>query len=141
MSSHHAIATLATALLLGACASTPTGPNIAVMPGAGKSFEQFNVDDAVCRQYAAGRLGGAVQSANDKAVQNAAIGTAIGALAGAAIGGDRQGAAVGAGTGLIVGSAGGVTASQYGSYGAQRSYDISYAQCMYARGNNVPAIR
>ncbi|CAL62661.1 Conserved hypothetical protein [Herminiimonas arsenicoxydans] len=128
-------------VLLAGCASAPTGPSIAVMPGAGKSFEQFNVDDIVCRQYAANQTGGAVQSANNKAVGSAAIGTVIGAAAGAAIGGSHRGAGTGAGAGLLVGSAAGANASQYGTYGAQRSYDISYAQCMYAKGNNVPIIR
>jgi len=42
------------------CASAPTGPSIAVMPGAGKSFEQFNADDAVYRQYAANQNSSAV---------------------------------------------------------------------------------
>jgi hypothetical protein len=125
------------ALLLGACTTVPTGPSVAVMPGTGKSFEQFNADDVVCRQYASNQNGGAVQAANDKAVESGAVGTLIGAAAGAALGG-RQGAAVGAGTGLLVGSAAGANASQYGTYTAQRRYDISYEQCMYAKGNSVP---
>ena len=33
--------------LLGACATVPTGPSVMVLPGSGKSFEQFQVDDAV----------------------------------------------------------------------------------------------
>jgi hypothetical protein len=41
------------ALFLGACASAPTGPTVMVLPGAGKSFEQFQADDAACRQWAA----------------------------------------------------------------------------------------
>ena len=128
---------LLAALLLGACTTVPTGPSVAVMPGSGKSFEQFNADDAVCRQFAYNQNSGAAQAANDKAVESAIVGTAIGAAAGAAIGG-HQGAGVGAGTGLVVGSAAGANTSQYGSYSAQRRYDISYEQCMYAKGNSVP---
>lgn len=107
------------------------------MPGSGKTFEQFQADDAICRQYASNQNSGATQRANDKAVQSGVVGTMIGAAAGAALGG-REGAAVGAGSGLILGSAVGANDSGYGSYSAQRSYDISYEQCMYAKGNNVP---
>ena len=37
---------------LGACATVPTGPSVMVLPGGGKSFEQFQADDAICRQWA-----------------------------------------------------------------------------------------
>jgi outer membrane lipoprotein SlyB len=107
------------------------------MPGTGKTFEQFNQDDAVCRQYAYNLNSGAAQASNDKAVESGVVGTLIGAAAGAAIGG-RNGAAVGAGSGLLVGSAAGANSSQYGSYSAQHRYDISYEQCMYSKGNSVP---
>jgi len=125
-------------LLMAACTTVPTGPSVAVMPGSGKTFEQFNEDDTVCRQYAANLNNGSTQAANDKAIESGVVGTLIGAAAGAAIGGNHQGAAIGAGTGLLVGSAAGANASQYGSYSAQRRYDISYEQCMYAKGNSVP---
>ena len=46
------------ALLLGACASVPSGPSVLVLPGTGKNFEQFRADDADCRQYANLQLGG-----------------------------------------------------------------------------------
>jgi hypothetical protein len=128
----------AAALLMAACTTAPTSPSVAVMPGAGKSFEQFNADDGVCRQYAYNQNAGAAEAANDKAVESGVVGTVIGAAAGAALGGNHQGAAVGAGTGLLVGSAAGANASAYGGYSAQRRYDISYEQCMYAKGNSVP---
>ena len=129
--------TLFAALLLAACTTVPTSPSVAVMPGSGKSFEQFNADDAVCRQFAYNQNSGAAQAGNDKAVESGVVGTLIGAAAGAAIGG-RNGAAVGAGTGLLVGSASGANSSQYAGYSAQRRYDISYEQCMYSKGNSVP---
>src|SRR5215467_7499543 len=44
-------APLVIAALVGGCASAPTGPSVMVLPGLGKSFEQFNEDDAVCRQW------------------------------------------------------------------------------------------
>src|SRR5439155_608408 len=40
------------ALLLGACATVPTGPSMMVLPGTGKPFDQFQADDAACRQWA-----------------------------------------------------------------------------------------
>jgi hypothetical protein len=132
--------TLAAALALTAltaCTTTPTGPSVAVMPGNGKSFDQFNADDAVCRQFAGNQTSGAAADANNKAVESGVVGTLIGAAAGAAIGGHNA-AGVGAGAGLLVGGAAGANQSQYGSYSVQRRYDIAYEQCMYAKGNSVP---
>jgi hypothetical protein len=132
------LSALAATLAMAACTTVPSSPSVAVMPGTGKSFEQFNDDDGVCRQFAYNQNAGAADAANNKAVESGVIGTLVGAAAGAALGGNHQGAAVGAGTGLLVGSAAGANASQYGSYSAQRRYDISYEQCMYAKGNSVP---
>jgi hypothetical protein len=130
---------LAALLLLGACATIPTGPSVMVMPGTGKSFDQFRADDADCRQYALSQIGGA--SANDaavaKGVTSAAIGAGIGALAGAAMGG-HESAGVGAGMGLLAGSAIGASSGQASGYAAQRHYDNAYVQCMYAKGDRVP---
>jgi hypothetical protein len=130
---------LAALLMVGACTTVPTGPSVMVMPGSGKSFDQFRADDADCRQYALGQVGGA--TANDAAVESgvksAALGATIGALAGAAMGG-HQGAGVGAGVGLLAGSAAGAGAGQASGYSAQRRYDNAYIQCMYAKGDRVP---
>jgi hypothetical protein len=138
MSRAYKYSPLLAAILLGACTTVPTGPSVAVMPGSGKSFEQFNVDDSVCRQFAYNQNSGAAQAANDKAIESGVVGTLIGAAAGAAIGGNHQGAGIGAGTGLLLGSAAGANASQAGGYNAQHRYDISCEQCMYAKGNSVP---
>jgi hypothetical protein len=135
------LSAITAALMLGlvGCVTAPAGPRVAVYPGTGKSFDQFRADDMVCRQYASDQIGGvnAAQAANDSAVASGIVGTLIGAAAGGAIGG-RQGAAVGAGTGLLIGSASGANAAQSSGYGTQRRYDISYQQCMYAKGNSVP---
>jgi hypothetical protein len=132
---------LALAVLLGlaACASLPTGPEVMALPGTGRSFDEFRIDDVGCREYAFQQIGGKAreQAANDKVFGSAATGAAVGALAGAAIGG-RSGAGVGAGMGLIVGSASGSEAAQGSVYGSQRRYDIAYVQCMYGRGHRVP---
>ncbi len=112
------------------------------LPGTGKSFEQFRIDDATCRQFAYEQAGGATQAGQNAAVSSAIVGTALGAAAGAAIGsasGDMgSGAAIGAGTGLIVGSAAGSGYAANSYYEAQWRYDNAYVQCMYAKGNKVP---
>ena len=43
--------------MLSACVVVPTGPNVLVLPAPGKPFEAFQVDEAVCRQYAQYQLG------------------------------------------------------------------------------------
>jgi hypothetical protein len=85
---------LAVVLALTACAGVPTGPTVPVLPGTGKSLEQFHADDGVCQQFAMAQV-----------------------------------------TGGAAGSA--ATAS---SYDMQRKYDLSYIQCMYAKGHRVPVL-
>jgi hypothetical protein len=125
-------------LLVSACVTAPTGPSVLVLPGTGKSFDQFRADDNVCRQYASGQLGTtAGNAATDSGVRSAALGTAVGAVAGAAFGGSR-GAGVGAGAGLLFGTAEGSNASQRSAYTTQQRYDNAYIQCMYGYGHRVP---
>jgi outer membrane lipoprotein SlyB len=133
------IAGLLACLLLAACVSAPTGPSVMVLPGSGRSFDDFRADENFCRRYALEQNGGtsARQNARESAVTSAAVGTAVGAVAGAAVGG-QQGAAVGAGAGLVVGSVAGADAAQQSSWGSQRQYDNAYIQCMYAKGHRVP---
>ena len=134
------------ALLLTACATVPTGPSVMVLPGNGKNFEQFQTDDAVCRQWALQQTGTTPNEAGAaSAVTSAAVGTvagaALGAAIGAASGSPATGSAVGAGAGLL----GGTMVGAGNAYGAgvsvQRRYDIAYMQCMYAKGNQVPVSR
>jgi hypothetical protein len=126
-------------LLVGACTTVPSGPGVMVLPGSGKSFDQFRADDLDCRQFASAQVGGTApnQAATDSGVKSAAVGTLVGAVAGAAIGGS-SGAAVGAGTGLAVGALAGTGAAEGSAYGLQRRYDYAYIQCMYAKGHKVP---
>lgn len=131
-------AALAGAFLLVACATAPTGPSVMVLPGSGKSFDQFRLDESDCRQYAGTQAGTSTEQASvDSGLQSAAIGAMVGAVAGAAIGGSRS-AGVGAGTGLIVGSAAGAGSAQGSVRTAQQRYDIGFQQCMYAKGHQVP---
>ena len=110
-----------------------------VLPGTGKSFEQFRADDMDCRQFASSQVGGntADQAAETSGLKSAAVGTAIGAAAGAIVGG-RRGAATGAGTGLIVGGAAGAGAAGSSQHALQQRYDFGYQQCMYAKGHRIP---
>jgi OmpA family protein len=132
------------ALLLGACATLPNGPSVMVLPGAQKTFEQFRDDDALCQFYARQAVGGqtstqtAMDSGTASAVAGTAVGAAAGALIGAAAGEPAGGAAIGAGSGLLLGSAAGPGAYETSAYALQNRYDITYVQCMYAKGNQVP---
>ena len=47
------------ALGLTACVTVPDGPSLAAMPGRAKSFEAFQYDDSMCRDYALNQIGGA----------------------------------------------------------------------------------
>ncbi len=141
-----AILPMAAAVLLTACATMPTGPSVMVLPGNGKNFEQFQADDAICRQWAAQQTGTTTQAAaTQSTVSGAAIGTVVGAVAGAAVGAaagsPATGAAVGAGVGLLGGTAAGAGSAEGAQTSVQRRYDIAYMQCMYAKGNQIPMPR
>ncbi len=127
-------------LLAGCVVLPPSGPSLQALPGSRLSFDQFQFDDATCRQYATAQSGGRgpAETAQDSAAASAVAGTAIGALAGAAIGGNSEGAAIGAGIGLLTGAMAGLGASQASYHVVQRRFDSAYYQCMYARGHKVP---
>lgn len=137
------------------CASIPQGPTLAVLPSPTKPFEIFQADDVACRSLAANTVSQEVQDANNRAAGTAILVAALATAAGAAVGasngggyhhrgyyggggGAGSGAAVGAGLGALGGAAVGASASGDGQDGIQRRYDIAYAQCMYAHGNQVP---
>lgn len=124
---------------LAACVSIPTGPSVMALPGSGKNFEQFRYDDYECKQFAYRQVGGKTskQAAMSSGVESAAIGAGLGAVAGTAIGGG-EGAAIGAGTGLLAGSLAGVEPARASGFIGQQRYDMSYIQCMYAKGHRVP---
>lgn len=126
-------------MLLAACTTIPSGPGVLVLPGAGKSFDEFKLNDFECRQFASSQVEGNAPNdaiVND-GVKSAAVGTAVGALAGALVGGHR-GAGAGAGAGLMVGALAGSGSGQASGSRLQQRYDFAYQQCMYARGNRVP---
>jgi hypothetical protein len=137
--------TLAGVLGLAACTvGPPTGPSFAAMPGPGKTFPEFQADDARCRQAAAAANGNVTpgKAAAESGLGSAAIGTglgaAAGALLGAATGSPAAGAAIGAGAGLVGGGLVGTGTAQESAGNMQRNYDLTYAQCMAASGESVP---
>ena len=133
---------LAPVLALGACTvAPPTGPSIVALPGPGKSFAQFQRDDAACQNYAQARLSGSAQqaaAASQNANGTALAGTLIGAAAGAAlgaIGGNAGlGAGIGAGAGLLGGASVAGNQAQAAADSMQGRYDTFYAQCMVGNG-------
>jgi hypothetical protein len=132
-------------MVLSACATIPTGPSVMVLPGPGKSFEAFQSDDLVCRQWARQQIGADPgDTVNQNLVGGAAVGTLMGAALGAAIGSASgnvgTGAAIGAASGLIGGTAVASGPAYGAGYQVQRQYDHAYQQCMYAKGNEIPGL-
>ncbi len=138
MNSAGKFAMIAALAALTGCAAVPTGPTYTAMPGSRKSLDQFQFDDASCRQYAVQAAGGwPGDAAADAAVGSAVVGTILGAAIGGLLGGG-DGARVGAGFGLFGGSAVGAGNAQAASYSTQQRLDNTYTQCMYSQGHKVP---
>jgi len=123
---------------IAGCVTVPTGPTYSAMPGSRNNIDQFQFDDASCREYAVQASGATPnEAATDAAVGSAVVGTLLGAAIGGIIGGG-EGARIGAGLGLFSGSAVGAGNAQAAAYTTQQRLDNSYYQCMYAKGNKVP---
>jgi hypothetical protein len=132
---------LAPVLLFTACAQAPMGPTVQVLPGQGKTFDAFQYDQSVCKQYAQQQVAGQAENANQRAAGTAAVGTLLGAGLGAAIGAAAgnagAGAAIGAGAGLAGGAGLGASKSSNTQLSIQDQYNNAYSQCMYSKGNMV----
>jgi len=128
-------------VVLAGCASAPpSGPSVMVLPGSGKSFDQFKFDDYDCRQFASQQIGGttAQQASDDAAGRSAVLGAAVGGLAGAALGGNAHTAVAGAALGTAGGAIAGTGAGPASGRTVQQRYDVGYQQCMYAKGHQIP---
>ena len=81
MSTIHRLLVLLIASLLTACASIPSGPSVMALPGSGKNFNQFRIDDYQCRQFAHEQVGGVTpnRSALTSGATSAAVGAGLGA--------------------------------------------------------------
>jgi hypothetical protein len=137
---------VAALMLCTACATVPSGPNVVVLPGQGRAFDDFRNDDYTCRSFASQQTGA---TPSDAAARNTAggaiLGTLLGAAAGAALGAAAGnpgvGAAAGAGVGLLGGTAVGASAGAPAYSTLQQRYDSAYMQCMYSKGHQIPVAR
>ena len=120
---------LAPIMLLAACAQTPMGPTVQVMPGPDKPFDAFQYDQSVCKQFAQQAVAGQAENANTRGVGAAALTTVLGAGLGAAIGGGR-GAAIGAASGAGLGAGIGATTSSNEQLSIQQQYNNAYSYCV-----------
>ena len=126
-------------VFMAGCAEMPNGPTVAVMPSPNKPFDVFMQDEQLCRNWAAQSIGQPGNDvARDQVLGSALAGAAIGATAGALMGGHRE-AGAGAAMGTVMGVTAGASQGNLSAARAQRQYDIAYQQCMYAKGNMVPA--
>ncbi len=138
---------LAACVVVGGCTVMPTAPTVTSLPGSRKTVDQYQVDVAACQQHAAAVVaassGGTAAVADNNAAATAVagslLGAATGAIIGAATGNAGQGAAIGAGTGLLFGGLSGSNYTLASSSQLQWTFDNAYLQCMYSRGNRVPA--
>lgn len=129
-------------LLLSAC--TTIGPTAQVLPGPGKTFEQFTADQTACTAYTDAQIKPLADQNSEQQIGALALGTVLGAGLGADLGG-AIGGGHGAGIGAAAGAIGG-TAIGAGAAGAsdpvqrlQIMYDNDYTACMVAHGNRLPA--
>jgi uncharacterized membrane protein YgcG len=113
------LASLSASLVLAACATyPPQGPSILALPGKDKSLAAFQQDLSICQQHAVSHtgFGGPSEPVAQPPAGSAVGNTAIGATP----------AGPGAGTSKTAAPA-----------GAKSPDEISYAQCMAARGDIV----
>ena len=125
------------AALLSGCVSMPTGPTVFVMPPPNKPYNLFVQEDQYCRYWADASIGSGRDAANNQLAASAVTGAAVGAIAGALSGGHND-VGAGAAFGTLFGSSIGAGQASATAWTVQRSYDIAYQQCMYARGNVIP---
>src|SRR5262249_30321058 len=130
---------LAGVMVLSACAQTPMGSTVPVMPGPNTSLASFQNDQATCRQFAQQAVADQGQGANLRGLGTAAPATALRGGCGRRGGGGR-----GAGIGAASGALGGAGLAAAGSSNTQQSiqaqFDNAFAACMYGLGNTVPGM-
>src|SRR5262245_47195793 len=74
----YAFTALAGVIVLSACAQTPMGPTVQVMPGPSTSLASFQNDQATCRQFAQQAVADQAQGANLRGLGTVALTTALG---------------------------------------------------------------
>lgn len=139
-----AVVAMVSLSLIGGCVTAPLGPTVQVMPAPGKPLELYQQEVQECKKWAFDQMGGqaAVDNANQKAVATGVLGTllgtAAGAVVGAGVGNAGAGAGIGAGAGMVGGAGAGGASSANSNLTLQQLYNNAFAQCMYAKGNQVP---
>jgi hypothetical protein len=128
-------AAVAVIMLLTGCATQPLEPTVAVAPPPKKLPEAFQVDQAVCKQYADQQVAD-YQENPSVALGVMMVGLILIPGLGWAWAGER-GVIVGGALGLGGGAALGVSEEERTRSDAQRRYDLAYQQCMYVEGNDV----
>jgi hypothetical protein len=121
--------------LLAGCAQAPQAPTAQVTPGPGKTDEAFQADMTACKKTASDSVAGQVSAANTQAVTGAMAGVATAALTGgvSAITSNMSGTATSAAQTGVQSSA--------GAQGTiQQQYDVTFNNCMFAAGDNVPGM-
>jgi hypothetical protein len=121
------LAPVAVALALGACATSPPGYPVTVLPGTGKNLAAFQQDQAVCEQHAVAHTG--YGGPGQPGATNLPAGTASSPRNGASEGGP-------AGPGVTTANAA-VPANAAGPGGNQPFDGVGYLQCMASRGDTV----
>ena len=126
-------------LLLSACAETPMGPTVQVLPTPGKDYGTFLQEQNFCRSQAELAVRGQAEHQNEKALIGGIAATALGAGLGAAVGGG-YGAGIGAAAGAVGGGVGGGAYSEGRERGIKIEYSNAYVQCMGAYHNVIPGV-
>ncbi len=135
------VAALSATALLAGCAMDPRGPSVRAFPPPYKPFRGVSRRSehvrGICAQPNRGRRGSGEQSGGRlrRNWNGAWLGLGrrnrqwpvLPALARPAV--------------PAVGSTIGANQSERANFSLQRRYDIAYAQCMYAKGNQVPGFR
>ncbi|MBB3174019.1 outer membrane lipoprotein SlyB [Endobacter medicaginis] len=130
--------------LLLLCGCTTIGPTAQILPGPGKTFEQFTADQTACTTYTDAQIKPLADQNSRQQLGALALGTVLGAGLGAGLGGaigGGHGAGIGAAAGALGGTAIGAdaTGSSDPVQRLQVMYDNDYTACMVARGNRLPA--
>ena len=129
---------LAGSLALSLSGCTEIAPTAQILPGPGKTFEQFTADQQACESSTDVQMKPYADRSTERQLGALALGTVLGAGLGAAIGGGN-GAGIGAAAGAIGGTAVGADQGSSDIQRLQLMYDNYYTACMVTRGNRPPA--
>jgi hypothetical protein len=122
------------ALGLAGCATPLLSPTVTATPRPYESSDVFQMDRVECTNYADRQIAPRIEAANNRAAASVALDAGFAGLG--AIAGAQDAASAGSIWESDVGSS---DTSDATNPSLQQRYDFAYAQCMSAKGNNVPA--